>query len=148
MRRPTGDDGQLSLLILGLVAILLLLVSLVTGASKIYLTQHALASAADAAALAGANSPDEERLYTGSGAALPLTDDSVSDGVRRYVTAAELADQFHGFALRRAEAVDGTTAAVTLRATVTIPFVDHFAPRLGSGYVVTVSAYARSPLTD
>jgi uncharacterized membrane protein len=70
------DDGQLTLLIIGLTFIAATLVLVGVDASKVFLARRALASAADAAALAGAQAVDKSALYAGAamdcGAPLPL----------------------------------------------------------------------------
>lgn len=152
MRRlPAGrDDGQITLLVLGFVAILLLLLTLVTDASKIFLAQRSLSGAADAAALAGANAVDEGTIYAGrTGTDLPLTDDGVRAAVRDYVVKAGLddPDRFRDFAVLRAGTDDGVTATVTLHTRVRLPFVRLLSRRWSGGYPVQVTAHARSPLT-
>jgi hypothetical protein len=64
-RSPTAsDDGTVLLLIVGLVTLAALLVSVVTDASALYLERRRLVSAADGAALAGAQKVNEARVYS------------------------------------------------------------------------------------
>jgi len=61
--RVRGDEGTVLLLILGLVVVAALLISVVTDVSALYLQRRDLISAADGAALAGAQSVDEALVY-------------------------------------------------------------------------------------
>lgn len=145
------DDGQLTILVLGFAVILLMLVALVTDASKIFLAQRSLSGAADAAAVAGANAVDESAVYTGqAGDALPLTSRSVRDAVDGYVADAGLArpDRFNRFAVAAATTQDGVTATVRLTATVPLPFPKLLPRTWRRGYPLAVTAQARSPLAD
>lgn len=152
LRRAYGsDDGQLTILVLGFAVILLMLVTLVTDASKIFLAQRSLSGAADAAAVAGANAVDEGAVYTGqAGDALPLTSRSVRNAVDDYAAAAGLdrPDRFTRFAVATATTQDGVTATVTLRATVPLPFAELLPREWRRGYPLAVTAQARSPLAD
>ena len=77
-RRPSGDEGQLTLLIIGFVAIAAVLIVIGVDASKVFLAQRALSSAADAAALSASQAVDKAAIYAGTGGRcgglLPLDD--------------------------------------------------------------------------
>src|SRR4051794_10476906 len=97
LKRPasSGDEGQLTLLIIGFVAIAAVLVGVGVDASKVFLAQRALSAAADAAALSAAQAVDKQAIYTGTGGGcgglLPLDD---AEATRR--AAAALDDQSDG----------------------------------------------------
>lgn len=59
----TSEDGQTSVLLVGFFVVLLMLVAVVVNASAAYLSRERLASLADGAALAAADSLATERLY-------------------------------------------------------------------------------------
>lgn len=141
-----GDDGQLLLLVLVYTLIAGLMVTAVVNLSKAYLYRRALLSAADGAALAAANEPDLRRIYTGTGASLPLSEEGAAEAVRRYVRQADLADRFEGFRVVDVT-TDGETVTVTLGAVVRMPFANLLSDRLLSGYPVDATARARSPFT-
>jgi uncharacterized membrane protein len=145
--RPGGDAGQLTVLIIGLAAILVLLVTVVVDASKAFLVRRALSGAADGAAVAAANAVDESAVYAGAAAgnALPLDPGAARDAALGYAAEAGLAGQFAGFAVV-AVSTDGTTATVTLAATVPMPLVNHMSPAYADGVPIQVTASARSPL--
>ena len=143
-RRPRGDDGQLTLLILVYAAIAIALVVVVVDVSKLFLYRRALSGAADAAAIAASQSPEEGKLLTvGVGSSLPLSQDSVDAAVARYVRSSGLTDRFDG--LRWTATTDGAIATVEFTADIRLPF---------SGAVLTqgrvtidVAASATSPVT-
>ena len=156
LSRPRGEDGQLTLLIIGCVAIAAVLVVVGVDASKVFLARRALSSAADAAALAAAQALDKDAIYTGTagscGGLLPL--DPV-DAARR----AELALDDQGDALRGtfvsvdepATTVRADTVAVHLSGRVGLPFGSVLAllvPGHPDGTVrVDADAHAQSPLS-
>jgi hypothetical protein len=72
-RRRRGEQGQLTLLVIGFAAILLVLVAVVVDASQAVLLRRSLVSLADGAALSAVQAASERALYTdGPGATLPL----------------------------------------------------------------------------
>ena len=92
MKRPTTapDEGTVLLLIVGLVTLAALLVSVVTDASALYLERRRLMSAADGAALAGAQKVDEARVYSEGLPAtgpVPLNPSAAERAAFEYLTA-------------------------------------------------------------
>ncbi len=82
-----GEGGQISLLIIGFAVILLALVAVVVDASQVMLLRRTLASVADGAALAAAQSVAERPLYSGmAGASLPLDPAAARSAAIDYVT--------------------------------------------------------------
>lgn len=154
--RPRSDDGQLTLLIIGFVAIAATLVVIGVDASKMFLARRALSSVADSAALAAAQAVDRDAIYAGTGGGcgnlLPL------DPIR----AGELADTAvsdDGDDLRHTFAaldppdtrVDNGTVTVHLSGDISLPFgrvVALLVPGHADGRAhIDVTAHARSPLT-
>ncbi|MGZ4610877.1 MAG: pilus assembly protein TadG-related protein [Actinomycetes bacterium] len=146
------DEGQLLLLVLAYAVIAGLLVTVVVDVSQAFLYRRSLLAAADAAALAAANAPDLDRLYTGEASTretsplLPLSDRASRQAVTQYVRDARLADRFDEFQVRDVRS-DGATVTVTLRAVVHLPIVTLVSARWRGGYPVDAGATARSPLT-
>ena len=150
------DDGQLTLLIVGFVAITAILVVVGVDASKVFLARRALSSAADAAALAGSQAVDRNAIYAGIGGGcgglLPLDAD---EAARR----AALAVDDQSAVLRGTFAtldapqtvVAGDTVAVHLSGRVALPFGHVLAvlvPGHDDGRVqIDATAHAQSPLT-
>lgn len=144
--RARGDDGQLLLLILVYSVIAGLLVTVVVNLSKAYLYRRSLVAAVDGAALTAANQPDLDRVYSGAGPVLPLSEAGARSAVRQYVRDADLAGRFDGFQVVDVS-TDGQTVTVSLRAVVRMPFVNVLSSQLSAGYPVDATARARSPLT-
>ena len=83
-----SDDGTVLLLIIGLVTLATLLVSVVTDVSALYLERRRLVSAADGAALAGAQKVNEARVYSEGLPAtgpVPLNPEAAELAAREYL---------------------------------------------------------------
>ena len=96
MRRAalTADEGTVLLLIIGLVTLATLMVSVVTDASALYLERRRLVSAADGAALAGAQKVHEARVYKEGLPAVgpvPLDPDAAELAAREYLAESGIA---------------------------------------------------------
>ena len=132
------DSGTVTVLVVGLTAILLLLVAVVVDVSVVILARRSAASAADGAAIASAQQLDQPGLYArGLDAVIPLSGPDVEATVQRY------ADGTPGLSLVGTVDQEGTTATVVAERTVVLPFVGW----LGVGAVrVTAVARARAPV--
>jgi Flp pilus assembly protein TadG len=140
--RPQGDDGTILVLVLGFTALLLVLVAVVVDVSAVILAKRGAASAADGAAIAASQQLDQNAVYAkGLGDAIPLSLDDVQHVVAVY--AEQAADGQHGLELSAALDETQTTATVTARREIRLPFSGW----LGVGSVtVTAVAHARAPL--
>ncbi len=119
------------LLILGCVTIALLLVVVVVDASAVFLARRSLASDADGASIAAAQTVSRQTVYaTGAGSSLPL--DAVQSVVARYSGGGGLVGSVE-------RGADGDVVVVTGRRPVRLPF----ASVLGIG-PVTVTATSRA----
>ena len=149
------DDGQLTVLIIGYVAIAAVLVVVGVDVSKLFLARRALSSAADAAALAAAQAVDKAALYGGAGGCgglLPVEPSAASSYAESSV--ADAAGSLHQtFAtLEPPETVvQSGTVSVHLSGQVAVPFGRILAllvPGHDDGRVrVDVVAHAQSPLS-
>lgn len=136
------------LLVLGLVVLLLLLVTVVTDVTRLFLARRDLLSAADGAALAGAQAVDAERLYRdgiGSGA-LPLDPAAAERAARDYLADVGVADEVT--ALDVDVRATATTVTVQLNGTVRLPFVSHVTPGSAGGVAVTSTATASTQVVQ
>jgi Flp pilus assembly protein TadG len=135
---PRDDDGQLLILIAFFGVVLILFVAVVVDASAAFLARRGLASEADGAALAAAQSLDEPAFYAGAGGdLLPLGD--VAEVVDDYVAA-----NFPGTTVEDVTLVDGGTAVhVVLRRHLALPLSP---PGYEDGVEITAEATARLPL--
>jgi hypothetical protein len=153
--RAGDDEGQITLLVIGYVGIALLLIVAGIDASKVFLAQRALSSAADSAVLAAAQGVDTHALYAGPGircgTILPL-----DQGRAAELAATSLDDA--GPSLRRTfsglgapqTAVAGGDVSVQLSGQVAVPFgtvLGWLVPSYPDGQVpVTETAHATSPV--
>jgi Putative Flp pilus-assembly TadE/G-like len=156
LNRPRGDDGQLTLLIIGFVAIAAVLVIVGVDASKVFLARRALSSAADAAAVAASQAVDKNAIYAGIGGGcgglLPLDPE---EAAQRAVLAVD--DQAAGLrgtfaALDEPQTVVAAdTVDVHLSGRVAVPFGHILAllvPGHDDGTVrIDATSHAQSPLT-
>jgi Flp pilus assembly protein TadG len=142
VRRPSGDDGTILLLVLGFAAVLLLLVAVVADLSVVILAKRGAASAADGAAIAAAQQLDQEAVYAnGLDGAIPLSPGAVQSVVSTYAARAATSQK----GLRLAAELDPTQTTATVVATrkVRLPFGGWL--DIGS-VTVTAVAHARAPL--
>jgi hypothetical protein len=153
---PHGEEGQLTLLIIGFVAIAAVLIVVGVDASKVFLAQRALSSAADAAALSAAQAVDKQAIYAGTGGGcgglLPL--DDVEAASRAASAVDDQADSLHStFATLDAPQteISAGTVAVHLSGQVALPF-GHILALLVPGHddgrvEVQATSHAQSPLS-
>lgn len=138
LRRVRGDDGVLTLLIIGCAFIVVLMVVVTTSVSAVFLARRELVSVVDGAAITAAQQVDAAELYTGDPRdRLPLSESRVRDVVA-------LVDSQHAdIAFGPTSIVDGST--VTVRAEKVVDL--RLAAVLGiSSWRVRASATARAPL--
>jgi len=139
--RPTGDDGSVLVLVVGLFAVLLLLVGVVVDVSAVVLAERSLASATDGAAVSAAQAIDLDAFYAGGPAdGVPLSVTGVRDRVGAY---ADLAAQAQPGLTMTAEVDSGHTAVVRATRAYTVPFAGWLQVR---PVELTAVARARAPL--
>ena len=138
MTRERDDGGQLAIFIVFLGAVAALLAVVVVDASAAFLTRRDLASVADGAALAAAQSVDLDAYYRdGAGQALPL--EPAARTVADYVAA-----YFPGVQVEDVDLTDGgRVVTVRLSRRLRLPVAPGVA---GGGYPIVATATARLPL--
>jgi Flp pilus assembly protein TadG len=151
----SDDDGQITLLVIGYVAIALLLIVAGIDASKVFLAQRALSSAADSAALAAAQGVDTRALYTGPaitcGTILPLDQNRAARlaAIALDNDAVSLRNTFVGLDEPQTT-VTGGDVSVQVSGQVAVPFgkiLGWLVPSYAGGRVpVTETAHATSPV--
>ena len=148
------DEGSLTLLVIGYTLIAAVLVVVGIDASKVFLAQRALSSAADAAALAGSQAVDRAALYRGEVdcSGLPVDPESATAAVGASLDAqTEGLQQTFGALSDPDVQVAGGTVHVRLHGEVTVPFGRVLAllvPGHAGGRVgVSADAAARSALS-
>lgn len=149
-----GDEGAITLLVIGYAAIALVLLVVGIDTSKVFLAQRTLSAAADSAALAAAQGVDRQAVYAGAlrcGARLPL------DPHRADALAATSVDDAAPGLRHDFEVVDppqtsvaGATVTVQLSGAVGVPFGRVLAwldPSRPDGRVhVSETSHAESPV--
>lgn len=138
------DDGQIAILIIGMMLICLLALIVIMAITSVHLAERKLQAHADNAALAAADSfrglqlPDD-----GAGRpAAELTDTSVSGSATSYLTEVGAEFDLDGLAVApNTGTPDGRTAQVTLEAVAHPPVVAWIIP---AGIPITATGDARA----
>lgn len=142
------DSGQISILVIGMVSIALLLILGVVGATSVQLSRIHLLDAADAAALAAADTVDEEAIYDrGLGEGVPLTTEGVVSAASQQLSLQERPDRVLSWQIADGTGTpDARTAVVRLQGEARIPVVSGILRSLGGSVTITVESRARSEL--
>lgn len=142
------ESGAVSVLVIGMVAIALVLVLGVVGATSVQLSRIRLLDAADAAALDAADAIDEDSVYReGLGEGVPLTDAGVLDAAGSHLAGRGLPPRITGWSLGPGSgSPDGRTAVVVLQGRASIPLISRILDPFGGGVTITVESRARSDL--
>lgn len=123
----------------------LTLVLLAIDAADVFLTQRAMASAADGAALAAAQSVDKASFYAGGNCALPISLPAADQAVGNLLPQSAATD-----AVQVSVDPAGQTVTVILSQRVRLPLqglLGALVPRWAAGVPVRVGASARSSLS-
>lgn len=142
-RQLRGDDGTVLLLVIGLVAIAALLIAVVADISALYLERRNLTSAADGAALAGAQSVDEASIYRQGLPAegpVPLDEDAAERAVLDYLHDAGVLGP--GTDVR--VSTTSTTVSVSLAARMKLPVANTITAGTSGTAPVSATATART----
>lgn len=143
-----GEEGQISVLILGLFVVVLVFILGAVDVTAAQLARMRLLDTADSIALGAADALDTGAVY-GGGVDGPLV---LSDASVREAAAAQLArtPRPAGLSdwgmLEPTGTTDGATAEVTLRGHATLPMTGWILESLGGGVTITVTSRARAPL--
>jgi uncharacterized membrane protein len=141
--RCRGDEGTVLLLILGLVVMAALLISVVTDVSALYLQRRDLISAADGAALAGAQSVDEASVYQQglpASGPVPLDEAAAERAALDYLTSAGILEP--GLDVR--VSTTSTTVSVSLGVQMELPVASTVTAGHGGTAPVSATATART----
>jgi hypothetical protein len=140
------DDGQMIVLVIGYVLLALLLATVVTGVSSIYIEHKKLLSMADGASVAAADSFTLGQLESDGGSPTAVLKGSrVRSAAVDYLDRNGAFTRFGGLAVAPGTgSPDGSTAVVVLSAAVHPPMVNFLVP---DGIRIEARSTARSRLT-
>lgn len=145
----TGDEGAVTLLVIGYAVVVLMLVLVVVSASAVHLDRKRLLALTDAAALAAADDADRGTYYRAGvrpGEGVPLTDGQVRAAVQQYLDV--LAPQDFPVTIDPATGADpsGRVAVVRLCSTFLPPFTGWVLAAWSAGIPACTDATATAPL--
>ncbi|WP_083663945.1 pilus assembly protein TadG-related protein [Ornithinimicrobium sp. CNJ-824] len=114
--RVDPEAGQVSILLVGLVAVALSVVLGVVGVTSVQLARIHLLDAADAAALDASDALDEATAYSsGVGSGVPLTSAGVAEAAQAHLASRSLPSRLTGWQVAPGTGTpDGRTAVVVL----------------------------------
>ncbi|MDR6988943.1 hypothetical protein J2Y66_003451 [Paenarthrobacter nitroguajacolicus] len=140
------EDGQIAVLFIGFVVLALLLVTVVTAVSAVYLEHKKLLSLADGAALAAADSFMVGDMGTTSQPATPLVDERVRAAAGSYLVGSDAYTRHdHLVVAAGTGSESGGTAVVVLAAVAHPPVISFLLPE---GIPLEARSVARSSLTQ
>lgn len=121
--RARDESGQLTILVIGFATIAVLVVGVVVNASHAFLQRRSLASWADGAVTAAAQSVSYGDLYAGGVAdSVPLDEADARAAVADYAARNDLGGRFDDFRVERVD-VDATTGRVSVEVAADVPLV-------------------------
>lgn len=145
--RGRDEDGQISLLLLGLATIAILLVLGAVVVTSVQLARVRLYAVADGLALDAADALDDAAYARGLGDAVPVASAGVVTSASAGLAATALPPGLAGWSLRPGTgSPDAESAVVVLRGEVRLPFVGGVLRDLGGSVAVTVTSRARAGL--
>jgi uncharacterized membrane protein len=119
-RRRRDERGQMTVLIIGFMAVVLLMIVVVTDISKVFLVRRDLDATADGAVLAAANGLAAIYAQTGSGSNAAIDPEEARRLTAEYLDSVAAGTRFDG--LGWDTDVAGGTVTVQLSSTVDLPF--------------------------
>lgn len=144
--RARGDDGQLTVLILGLTVIAMTLIIGGLSVTSVQISRMRLLDAADAAALAATDEGAAQVYDKGlAEQALPLTDDTVRSVAVEHLAGRERPHGLESWSVTGGTGTpDGRTAVVRLVGEADLPMVGGLISSLGGSVTVGVESRARA----
>ncbi|WP_426996313.1 pilus assembly protein TadG-related protein [Pseudarthrobacter sp. N5] len=144
--KQTDEDGQMIVLIIGYVLLALLVTTVVTGISSVYIEHKKLLSMADGASLAAADSYTLGQVESSGGSPTAvLHGDRVRNVTADFLNRNGAFERFNGLVVTSATgSADGSTAVVILGAAVHPPVVNFLVP---DGIRIEATSTARSRLS-
>lgn len=143
-----GEEGGVSVLVIGMMAIALLLIVGVIGATSLQLSRIQLLDAADAAALDAADAVSEESVYSrGVDEGVPLTSEGVAAAAVEHLADRRRPTRIMSWAVVSGTGTpDGRTAVVRVQGQAAVPVISQAIEAFGGSVTITVESRARSDL--
>ena len=143
--RRRREDGQVTLLIIGLTVVALMLILGTVAVTSAQLSRMRLLDVADAAALDAADALDASAYTRGVQDAVPLSDASVRASVGEYVAGRPLPVGISSWRLDAGTgSPDGRTAVVAMSCQADLPMVGPLLDALGTSVTIQVVSRARA----
>lgn len=148
LRGQRRDSGQVSILIFGLMAIVLVLVIGGVDVTAAQIARTRLLDASDAAALDAANALDEAAAYNGGiGSSIVVSNATVENAAAANIASRPRPDGITSWGTAAGTGTtDGHTAVVVLQGVADLPMTGGLLAALGSSVTITVESRARAPL--
>jgi hypothetical protein len=144
-RTRRGEDGSISLLILGFAIIATLLIAGATAVTSAHLSRMRLLDVADGAALSAANALDDQTYVGGVGESVPLSNLSVQERAAAYLSSRPRPDDVSEWRLAPGTGTrDGRTAVVVVVGKAELPMIGPALRDLGVSITIRVESRARS----
>lgn len=148
-RRAKGEDGQLSLLVLGFTVIALTLVIGGAAVTSVHISRMRLLDAADTAALDAADEDVAGVYASGIDDVVPVTDASVRRTAEETLSSRDLPHGLLSWQVAPGTgAADGGAAVVRLSGEADLPLVGGLLRGLGSSVTVTVESRAQARVAE
>jgi hypothetical protein len=147
-RTSSREDGQISILILGLLGVVLMLVLGGVDVTAAQIARARLFDASDSAALEAANALDEAAAYSGGiGDAVVVSNGTVERAVGDNLAARPMPYGISSWEVAGGTGTtDGRTAVVVLHGVAELPMTGGLLAALGKSVTITVESRARAPL--
>lgn len=149
MTRSTrsGEQGSMTLLVTGCMAIAVLLVLGTVVATSAQLARVRLLDVADAAALDAADALDARAYTSGLGKAVAISGTTVWEAAEGHLAARERPEPITWWSIEPGTGTpDGETAVVVVSGEVSLPVVGPLVDAIGGSVTITVTGAARAGL--
>lgn len=143
--RCRDDQGQLSILILGLTVIAMTLIIGGLAVTSVQVSRMRLLDAADSAALSATDDGAEQIYVEGVGRDLPLDDAGVRESAAAHLSERSRPHGLESWAVAPGTgSPDGRTAVVVLTGEADLPLIGGLLQSMGGSVTVTVESRARA----
>ena len=142
------EAGQISILLIGMVALTLTIIMAVVGVTSVQLSRIQLLDAADAASLDASDALAQEQVYdAGVGSGPPVSNDTVVEAAAAHLDRRPMPPRVRSWVVGSGTGTpDGRTAVVTVTGQAEVPVLSPVLDAFGGGVSITVTSTARSEI--